>query len=341
MKTCRQALCAFISAAFLSCTVACGIARSATETGKIVGTVLDEKGVPLAAAKVNVLPLDGRPQGTGIRYVETDVEGRFVIDRLPWGKYSVFAMKEEAEYPDMEPSFYSAGMKIPTAIIMPSAPVATLSIHLGQRAAIIDGSVSNASTGAPVSAFFTLVRMNNLEDFLSTSVPSTYRILVPAFTDVAFSVTAPGYDKWTSPRPGQELQIDVELVPTYNPNVPSAEFLIPDGYVGWALLTYNQKSAPPMTTTEGATIYKFPEGGRLKTSSPGPAPDAKKSYLYYAGDGSLRDVPMDYRNGNGMIWDEHSISVHGSITEFGFFVGTKDQYENAKTRRPFQQNVEQ
>jgi hypothetical protein len=122
---------------------------------------------------VNVLPLDGRPQGSGIRYVETDAGGRFVIDRLPWGKYSVFAMKEEAGYPDMKPSFYSANMKTPVARITPTAPVVVVSIRLGPRAAIITGSVSDSTTGGPVNAFFTLARTHNVQDSLSTSAPAS------------------------------------------------------------------------------------------------------------------------------------------------------------------------
>lgn len=341
MKTCPHLLSAWIGTALLWFAVGPGIAQETQQTGKIVGTVLDEKGVALVGAKVNVLPLDGRPQGSGVRYVETDVEGRFNLDRLPWGKYSVFAMKQEAGYPDMEPSFYSASMKIAVAIITPTAPVATVSIRLGPRAAIITGSVSDSRTGAPVNAFLKLARTDNAQDWLSTSVPSTYRVLVPAVTDVAFSVTAPGYERWISPRPinlqsGQELHLDVDLVPAYNPNVPAAEFMIPDGYVGWLILEYGQENATPAPITNGARIFKFPDSGRLRTSSPGPAEDAKKIYLYYSADGSVHDVPMDYRGGNAMIWGEYNVLAGGVKRELGIFVGTHDQYETGKGRRPFQ-----
>jgi hypothetical protein len=339
MKTCCQVLSACISAALLSCTILCGVAGGAQLTGKIVGTVQDEKGAALPGAKVNALPLDGRPQGAGIRYVETDAGGRFVIDRLPWGKYSVFAMKQEAGYPDMEPSFYSAGTKIPVAVITPAAPVAAVSIQFGPRAAIVSGTVSDSATGAPINAFFALVRTRNKEDWLSISAPSSYRLLVPALTDIEFSVTAPGYEKWTSPSPinmqsGQELHLNVELAPAYNRGAPASKFLIPDGYVGWLLLAFNQKNAPATTLSEGGVVFKFPESGRLETSSPGPEPDSKKMYLYYGQDGSVRDIPMDYRNGNGLIWGEHGISVRGARTGFGFFVGTHDQYEQSKNPPP-------
>src|SRR5690242_19934607 len=71
----------------------------------ISGTVVDENGVPLVLAKVNASPIDGRPTGSLVRYVETDSSGHFLIDRLHLGKYRVFAKKEEEGYPDLQWSF--------------------------------------------------------------------------------------------------------------------------------------------------------------------------------------------------------------------------------------------
>lgn len=60
----------------------------------IQGLVVNEDGIPIAEAKVNAEPLDGRPRSTLVRYVETDTQGRFRIDRLEWGKYMVTAKKK-------------------------------------------------------------------------------------------------------------------------------------------------------------------------------------------------------------------------------------------------------
>jgi len=69
----------------------------------------------------------------------------------------------------------------------------------------------------------------------------------------------------------------------------------------------------------------------LVTSSSMPEDAAERRYFYYAEDGSERDLTADYRNGNGMIWQEHGGSRGGKMRLFEFFVGTKEQ---SKVRRP-------
>ena len=59
--------------------------------GMITGTVINEKGEPVNEALVNAS--DGQPTIGAIRYVLTDQKGHFVIDRLAWGQYRVFAKK--------------------------------------------------------------------------------------------------------------------------------------------------------------------------------------------------------------------------------------------------------
>jgi Carboxypeptidase regulatory-like domain len=334
LRTTLPCVCAY-SLLWTSLATTCG----AQAAGVVAGEVTDERGVALGGAKVNAQSLDGRPEGSGVRYVETDADGRFAIDRLPLGRYSVFAMKEDAGYPDMEPSFYSDGTKIPVATITAATPVATVSIRLGPKAAIVEGSVSDASTGAPVNGFFSLMRIANPQGWLSTSLPATYRVLVPALTDVSLSVTAPGYEKWTDAGPinlrsGQEMHLDVSLEPARDPNLQPSQFLIPDGYSGWVLLVYNQKDAPPVQIDDGIKVFKFSKVGRLTTSSAGPDRGADNKYLYYSADGSVRDVPMDYKNGKGMIWGEYEGTQQGVMSEYGFFVGTEQQYSEARNHRP-------
>lgn len=57
---------------------------------------MDEKGEPVVAAKVNASLVDGRPMSSLIRYVETDANGHFMVDRLELGRYRVFAQKVDA-----------------------------------------------------------------------------------------------------------------------------------------------------------------------------------------------------------------------------------------------------
>lgn len=337
MKMCFPEVWVYLGTALLSCTILCSSARAAQGSGKIVGTVVAQNGVPLADAKVNALRQDTRPEGSGVRYVTTNSEGQFIIDRLAWGTYSVFAMKEEAGYPDLEPSFYSDRVKIPVVQITPTNPVGSVSIHLGPKAAVLLGSVSDASTGAPLNASFIFVRTHNKKDFLSTSLPATYRVLVPASTAVSLSVTSPGYKSWILQNPldvssGDEMHLDVQLVPAYNPNLQSSNFLVPEGYVGWLVLVYNQKKAPPVTTKDGAAVFKFPSNGILQTSSPGPEAAARRTFFYYSPDGSEHRVPMNYSKGGGAIWGQHDGFVHGVKNQFGFFVGPKQEYLKAENR---------
>ena len=56
---------------------------------------------------------------------------------------------------------------------------------------------------------------------------------------------------------------------------------------------------------------------------------AERQYFYYAADGSERNLAADYRNENGMIWQETPGSRGGKMRMFIFFVGTEEQ---SKTR---------
>ena len=61
--------------------------------------VLGEGARPVRGAKVHA-ELKGVPMGEKIRYVETDVNGFFLIDQLEFGTYYVAAEHEEEGYGD-------------------------------------------------------------------------------------------------------------------------------------------------------------------------------------------------------------------------------------------------
>ena len=73
-----------------------------TEVGEgvIQGVVLDDLGNPLPGAKVHA-ELKGGAMAKAIRFVKSDQNGFFVIDRLEFGTYYVEAMKEEDGYGGM------------------------------------------------------------------------------------------------------------------------------------------------------------------------------------------------------------------------------------------------
>jgi 5-hydroxyisourate hydrolase-like protein (transthyretin family) len=58
-----------------------------------VGVVLDENGVPIAAAKITLQSANGQNSSQSFR-TETDGAGRFTLRNLPAGDYKVEARKE-------------------------------------------------------------------------------------------------------------------------------------------------------------------------------------------------------------------------------------------------------
>jgi len=308
----------------------------AQSKGAIRGIILDEKGVPVADAKVNAAPVDGRLPPKVVRYVLTDSEGRFAIEGLDWGRYGVFAMKEDSAYPDMSASLYSNDV-FPTAVLAPENATANVQIHIGPKAGLLIGSLRNASTGAPIPATLRLSRAAAPGKWIATSLPPDFRVLIPSSTDVQVEVWAPGFQAWKYPipvrlNPSSEIHLEISLEPSHDPDLHPSRFLVPDGYVGWVLLNYNVREAEPVPTDNNIKTFKFPASGALNTSSPGPQRGAEDEYFYYSPDGSTRSIPMNYGNGKGMIWGQHEGTRNGELAQFGFFVGTEEQYKKFQTR---------
>jgi len=129
--------------------------------------------------------------------------------------------------------------------------------------------------------------------------------------------------------PGSEIHLEIQLKPVHDRSLPVSKFLIPEGYVGWLRVEYDVECFPPIPGGDGVRILRFARANVLETSSPMPEDAAERRYFYYAEDGSERNLAADYRNGNGMIWQETSGSRSGKMRMFIFFVGTEKQ---SKTR---------
>ena len=312
------------------------VADVAKDKGTIQGRVLDEKGLPLSGAKVHAEPLNGPAREGFVRYVETNEHGQYVIDRLAWGQYKVFALKEDSDYPNPYWSFY-AQVPLLTATITRTLPVADVQVRLGPRAGILAGSVKNAITGAPVNASIKLLRVASPDKWISTSVAPNYRVLLPAGTEVLLEVSAPGFKPWNPGHPlllqsGVELRLNVALQPSHDPSLHPSRFLVPAGYEGWLLLEYNVKDAEPAPQADKVRTFRFPVTGELRTSSAGPETGADDEYFYYSPDGTLREISRNYTNGKGMIWGEYEGSRNGVMSQFGFFVGTEDLYKKYQSQ---------
>jgi hypothetical protein len=300
-------------------------------TGTVCGTAVDQRGIPVSGVIVGVVPL-GHPLSYEAPFATTDARGYFSLGRLQWGTYRVFAMKPGAGYPNTNySSFYGNGQSRQVTIA-PTAPTAKTIVHLGPKAGVLAGSVEDADTGAPVNANFKLTLAASPGDWLSTSQSSAYRVLLPQGRRVLIQVSAPGYETWGPLGPlrlksGEEKDLDIHLEPSRNPNLPTSEFLIPDGYVGWVLVDCNVKNTSPTPVVNGARQFKLPERTVLLTSSDIPAEASPKRYLYYTKTGSTKDTLTDYRHGHGMVWGAAYGTVHGVLSEFHFFVGTESEYK--------------
>ncbi len=202
-----------------------GLSSTAQQPGAIRGSVADEKGIPIAGARVSVDPLNGIPRSDLVREAESDKDGRFSITNLELGPYGVFAGKESSGYPDTSSSFYGNNA-FPTATLTPSAPVVDLVLQVGPRAGVLKGQITDAATNKPLDVAFLLRRSANPNNWVSISKRGEYRVLVPPSTDVSFEVSAQGYKTYyyggTSDalkRPpvrldsGQEMKLDIHLDP--------------------------------------------------------------------------------------------------------------------------------
>ena len=306
--------------------------------GVIQGVVLGEGRQPVRGAKVHA-ELTGVPMSTLIRYVETDENGFFLIDQLEFGKYYVAAKNEEEGYGDSGLSFFN-DQPVRTAQISAQHRIADVVINLGPKAGALTGTISNAVTGKPIPAGFWLVQAKDRNKWMSTSAAPNFRVLIPSSREMKVKVLAPGYETWVYPDPtipsqvlrmdpGSEIHLDIQLKPVHDRSLPVSKFLIPEGYVGWLRVEYDVECFPPIPVEDGVRISRFAGANVLETSSPMPEDAAERQYFYCAADGSERNLAADYRNGNGMIWQETLGSRGGKMRMFIFFVGTEEQ---SKTR---------
>jgi hypothetical protein len=121
---------------------------------------------------------------------------------------------------------------------------------------------------------------------------------------------------------------------------PSSRFEIPDGYVGWVRVEFQETGAPVTPEERNQYVYRIPPGGILRTSSPERYGWAKDEY-FYRSDGGLRMLP-DQGAGGRMVWGkingEHG-SPSGRRQYEEFFVGTEQQFKElagAKNPGPIQ-----
>jgi hypothetical protein len=60
--------------------------------------------------------------------------------------------------------------------------------------------------------------------------------------------------------------------------------LVPEGYDGWLTVRYGVEGAPPLETSDGALVHRYPDSGVLETSTAWTSGVKKKVY-FRVGDG--------------------------------------------------------
>lgn len=86
--------------------------------------------------------------------------------------------------------------------------------------------------------------------------------------------------------------------------------------------------APPLDIRDGYYLLKFPNDGRVRTSSDIEYGRARNAYYYYAGD-ALQELKLGEPNRGGMIWahSNGSVGLNSKAKVYErFFVGTESDY---------------
>ncbi|MGG4034928.1 hypothetical protein ABEV74_14650 [Paenibacillus cisolokensis] len=104
-------------------------------------------------------------------------------------------------------------------------------------------------------------------------------------------------------------------------------YVMPDGYIGWVQIIYNQKDSPELPKEGKAFLHNIPKDGVLRTSSP--ATSGGMTFYYADEQGKRTEISSDMIQGQSIGTKEIKRS-DGTMEEAqvnSFFVGTEQQYK--------------
>jgi hypothetical protein len=195
--------------------------RSVQAEGTISGFVLDSHDRIVEHASVCTSSFSNNQTTTNCRTL-TDENGRFNIEHVSTGSYSVVAAKEEDAYSMVE---QIPGQKV---VLTADRPFAQLTLKLGPRSGRLTGTAMDKGTGKPIgpegklSITYVSVEGNSTGS-ISVLDGANLRANLPAGKEFIVFVSAPGYVPWfyinnqSRPtlrlEPGEEKVLDVELEP--------------------------------------------------------------------------------------------------------------------------------
>jgi hypothetical protein len=186
-------------------------------TGRITGTVLDQRGQPL-----NHIAVRAVREETGIYMpgAETSSSGWFVIEELEPGAYDIFGESDLGGYPDTALSFYSKAE--PTKVFLRAGDTAGIKLILGPPAGIWSGVLIDKATGrlvaTPHAPHFVVRKVTDPEEGIEFLGSAKFRWLIPPEVDVTLEVNAEGYRPWSALLPshfqsGRSTKFRIELEP--------------------------------------------------------------------------------------------------------------------------------
>ncbi|GAA4837885.1 hypothetical protein GCM10023310_14400 [Paenibacillus vulneris] len=118
---------------------------------------------------------------------------------------------------------------------------------------------------------------------------------------------------------------------------PTHKFLLTKGFTGWVEVTYEQPGSPALKEEGGTLIYEVPPSGKVMTSSKNVS--GPMVLFYVEQDGRQVKVPTNVpmihdqgTSGGGKVGsDGQTEKIPEKLT---FFVGTEEQWREAKQKRP-------
>ncbi|RAV13596.1 DUF6843 domain-containing protein [Paenibacillus contaminans] len=109
---------------------------------------------------------------------------------------------------------------------------------------------------------------------------------------------------------------------------PTHKFLLPKEFTGWVEVAYEQSGSPALKEEGRTLLYEVPPSGKVMTSSKNVS--GTMVLIYVEQDGRLIESPKDV----SMIHGQGTGGGGGGPSRLTFFVGTEEQWQAAKDKRP-------
>lgn len=160
--------------------------------GRIMGTVTNDQGEPIAEAAVCTAIGDSYSSRTACGDTHTDKNGKFELDHLPMGEVGVFAEKQQDGYLTDRNM-----LKLKRLRLTPEEPLARVVLNIGPKPAELKLTVDDKTTHKPMDAFFVrwiTVDGNRAATWVKSGITLAQSTLIPSDTDVILEVSARGYE---------------------------------------------------------------------------------------------------------------------------------------------------